>query len=951
MSSYIGKFIGLFTILYTLLIPSTIMNAFAEGNVTREQTNVSRIDNVGISVKELSKKFLSSNTNKKDDIQNADKISEHQLPDFITRNIKTVGNILSSSPSQLAEQAKSYALGKFNSTIASEAQKWLSQFGTAKINFGLDRKGKLENNSLDLLLPLYDNKADWLLFSQLGYRNKDSRNTVNLGLGGRYFYQNWMYGLNTFYDYDLTGKNRRVGLGGEIWGNYIKLSANAYRRLSDWQISRYFEEHHERPANGYDINGEFFLPAYPNLGGKLVYEQYFGENVTLFNRDTKQKNPRQVKLGVTYTPIPLITMGVDYKQGEGGRTETQFLANLNYRLGVPLSTQLSPDNVAAMRTLAGSRYDLVERNNNIVLDHRKIPIAEFFVPSINPNGYKIKDSLLDVTPKGKVLTADGTSKYIYTAIIVDRNGNIVKNREISNVIWSKNKDIDELNLRGIPKKGGGQITNSEGKLTAELIMTGGKEEKDIVVSLSIEGQPAVHADKVSFEKTNVFFKSLPQGSMTINKSYELTIAAKNDDNKPEIKKEVTWASEPQGIIFSDTNTTTNDKGEATTKFTSKVAKEFKIIVTVKDIGKIEHPVKFEAPVDFEIASVEVYGTTDEKGIFHQGIPSKPLVADNKSAYLYRAKIVNKNGKTPIPNHAFFDVNWSRDHEQIKVDLGQPEQDPEHKNKTDKDGYLYATLKSHNVGVDDIKVILTIPSELPGHAAKLKEAEQSVNFNPYTQKAKMYVYNPNNERVANKLFDSPQPNNIFSSFIAELRTESGQPFDSEPTYSTKNEDGPSGPFMVNLGNNNKGPIVFVGTGDITIQATIKNQQGGIYLYEYRVNVLRNLVYTVGSGEHAANDSFSCNNVVVSEGTLKNYDIVDFVGPATPEKGKPVREEFVNLYDWGLFQHDPDVDTDRVKIKLMENINSYTIYKAYHLKDNGNPIDNDPNAKGFLLCGGK
>ncbi|WP_443089574.1 inverse autotransporter beta domain-containing protein [Xenorhabdus sp. Sc-CR9] len=30
-------------------------------------------------------------------------------------------------------------------------------------------------------MPLYDNKTDWLFFSQLGYRNRDSRNTINLG--------------------------------------------------------------------------------------------------------------------------------------------------------------------------------------------------------------------------------------------------------------------------------------------------------------------------------------------------------------------------------------------------------------------------------------------------------------------------------------------------------------------------------------------------------------------------------------------------------------------------------------------------------------------------------------------------------------------------------------------------------------------------------------------------
>ncbi|MDC9583386.1 inverse autotransporter beta domain-containing protein, partial [Xenorhabdus sp. PR6a] len=337
-------------------------------------------DNIDTRVNESSKKYLNSNAHKENSSGKDNQAYYPNTPSVIAKNIQMAGNILSSSPSELAEQAKSYAVGKFNSTISSETQKWLSQFGTAKINFGLDRKGTLKNNSLDLLLPLYDNKVDWLFFSQLGYRNKDSRNTINVGLGGRYFYQDWMYGLNTFYDYDLTGKNQRLGLGGEIWGDYIKFSANSYYRLSNWQNSRNFKDFHERPANGYDINGEFFLPAYPNLGAKLAYEQYFGDNVTLFNRDTKQKNPNLAKLGLTYTPVPLFTLGVDYKQGGSGHSETQFLANLSYKLGVPLNVQLSPENVASMRTLAGSRYDLVERNNNIVLDHQKIPIIQLSLP-------------------------------------------------------------------------------------------------------------------------------------------------------------------------------------------------------------------------------------------------------------------------------------------------------------------------------------------------------------------------------------------------------------------------------------------------------------------------------------------------------------------------------------------------------------------------------------------
>ncbi|MDE9448326.1 inverse autotransporter beta domain-containing protein, partial [Xenorhabdus bovienii] len=109
-------------------------------------------------------------------------------------------------------------------------------------------KGKLDNGALDLLLPLYDNKADWLFFSQLGYRNKDSRHTANLGFGGRYFTPGWMYGLNTFFDHDITGNNKRLGLGGEAWTDYVKLSDNTYWRLSKWHDALHDKDYEERPA-------------------------------------------------------------------------------------------------------------------------------------------------------------------------------------------------------------------------------------------------------------------------------------------------------------------------------------------------------------------------------------------------------------------------------------------------------------------------------------------------------------------------------------------------------------------------------------------------------------------------------------------------------------------------------------------------------------------------------
>ncbi|PHM70273.1 inverse autotransporter beta domain-containing protein [Xenorhabdus sp. KJ12.1] len=378
---FLNKFRRFFILMFAFLLPFVAMNTFSVSESHQDLT-VSTISPI-------------------EDEENISGYIEKDKASMIAQNIQRISGLLSSTPSQLAEQAKSYALGRLNGTINSEVQEWLSQFGTAKINLSVDRKGKLHNSSLDLLFPLYDNKVDWLVFSQLGYRNKDSRNTVNLGFGSRYFISDWMYGFNTFFDQDITGKNNRLGLGAEAWADYLKLSANTYIRLSKWRQSRDDKLWEERPANGFDINGEFFLPAYPHIGSKLGYEKYFGDDVTLFNRDTKQKNPGFAKVGMTYTPIPLITMGIDYRHGTNKHSDARFQANLNYRFGVPLSVQLSPDSVSSMRTLAGSRYDLVERNNTIVLDHREKPSLEIRLPNTLHGDSEDKETIIATVTSNK----------------------------------------------------------------------------------------------------------------------------------------------------------------------------------------------------------------------------------------------------------------------------------------------------------------------------------------------------------------------------------------------------------------------------------------------------------------------------------------------------------------------------------------------------------------------
>ncbi|MBO1587684.1 hypothetical protein GBM03_22650, partial [Yersinia pseudotuberculosis] len=127
---------------------------------------------------------------------------------------------------------RSAASNEFNNS----AQQWLSQFGTARVQLNINDDFHLDGSAADVLIPLYDNEKS-ILFTQLGARNKDSRNTVNMGAGVRTFQGNWMYGANTFFDNDLTGKNRRIGVGAEAWTDYLKLSANNYFGITDWHQS------------------------------------------------------------------------------------------------------------------------------------------------------------------------------------------------------------------------------------------------------------------------------------------------------------------------------------------------------------------------------------------------------------------------------------------------------------------------------------------------------------------------------------------------------------------------------------------------------------------------------------------------------------------------------------------------------------------------------------------
>ncbi len=295
--------------------------------------------------------------------------SSDNLEQQIASTSQQIGSLLAEDMN--SEQAANMARGWASSQASGAMTDWLSRFGTARITLGVDEDFSLKNSQFDFLHPWYET-PDNLFFSQHTLHRTDERTQINNGLGWRHFTPTWMSGINFFFDHDLSRYHSRAGIGAEYWRDYLKLSSNGYLRLTNWRSAPELDNDYEaRPANGWDVRAEGWLPAWPYLGGKLVYEQYYGDEVALFDKDDRQSNPHAITAGLNYTPFPLMTFSAEQRQGKQGENDTRFAVDFTWQPGSAMQKQLDPNEVAARRSLAGSRYDLVDRNNNIVLEYRK----------------------------------------------------------------------------------------------------------------------------------------------------------------------------------------------------------------------------------------------------------------------------------------------------------------------------------------------------------------------------------------------------------------------------------------------------------------------------------------------------------------------------------------------------------------------------------------------------
>ncbi|EFO2334895.1 intimin [Escherichia coli] len=547
------------------------------------------------------------------------------------------------------DYAKDTALGMAGSQASSQLQAWLQHYGTAEVN--LQSGNNFDGSSLDFLLPFYDSE-NMLAFGQVGARYIDSRFTANLGAGQRFFLPENMLGYNVFIDQDFSGDNTRLGIGGEYWRDYFKSSVNGYFRMSGWHESYNKKDYDERPANGFDIRFNGYLPSYPALGAKLMYEQYYGDNVALFNSDKLQSNPGAATVGVNYTPIPLVTMGIDYRHGTGNENDLLYSMQFRYQFDKPWSQQIEPQYVNELRTLSGSRYDLVQRNNNIILEYKKQDILSLNIPH-DINGTEHSTQKIQLIVKSKygldrivwddsalrsqggqiqhggsqsaqdyqaILPAyvqGGSNIYKVTARAYDRNGNSSNNVQLTITVLPNGQVVDQVGVTDFTAdKTSAKADGIEAITYTATVKKNGVAQANVPVTFSIvSGTATLGANSARTDgngKATVTLKSATPGQVVVSaKTAEMT--------SPLNASAVIFVDQTKASITeikADKTTAKADGSDAIT-YTVRVMKEGAPVVDQKvtfskDFGTLN---KTEATTDQNgYATVKLSSNTPGKAI-------------------------------------------------------------------------------------------------------------------------------------------------------------------------------------------------------------------------------------------------------------------------------------------------------------------------------------------------
>ena len=265
-----------------------------------------------------------------------------------------------------SEQIKSSLMSRMTSATGSFISGGIAailspNFDTVEVRTNL----KEGNSMVDIgVLKAYGDNPNSFLFNQINLNRYDDRTTLNLGLGYRRLNaeETWMTGVNAFYDHEFPDDHKRNGVGFEVVSSVLESRVNSYNGTTGYIKDKSGID--SKVLDGRDMGFKVALPYLPGMMFGMNAVQWKGID------GLKDQKMRKYTLGGNLSDnLSLSYVRTDYKDASKKDTDS---ISLNYTWAFGQEKHVRPtlftlaDKAYEFKKLGAERYDLVQRENNLV---------------------------------------------------------------------------------------------------------------------------------------------------------------------------------------------------------------------------------------------------------------------------------------------------------------------------------------------------------------------------------------------------------------------------------------------------------------------------------------------------------------------------------------------------------------------------------------------------------
>jgi hypothetical protein len=265
-----------------------------------------------------------------------------------------------------SEQIKSSLMSRMTSATGSFISGGIAailspNFDTVEVRTNL----KEGNSMVDIgVLKAYGENPNSFLFNQINLNRYDDRTTLNLGLGYRRLNaeETWMTGVNAFYDHEFPDDHKRNGVGFEVVSSVLESRVNSYNGTTGYIKDKSGID--SKVLDGRDMGFKVALPYLPGMMFGMNAVQWKGID------GLKDQKMRKYTLGGNLSDnLSLSYVRTDYKDASKKDTDS---ISLNYTWAFGQEKHVRPtlftlaDKAYEFKKLGAERYDLVQRENNLV---------------------------------------------------------------------------------------------------------------------------------------------------------------------------------------------------------------------------------------------------------------------------------------------------------------------------------------------------------------------------------------------------------------------------------------------------------------------------------------------------------------------------------------------------------------------------------------------------------